>query len=64
MTCPQCKSEKFYVKDPEDAYDTHEFETGKDGFQFADPECALEISAEQKIYCSCCAWHGRFAELN
>ena len=45
MTCPQCKSEKFYVKDPEDAYDTHEFETGKNGLQFADPEYAPEISA-------------------
>jgi hypothetical protein len=63
MSCPQCKSDKFYIKDPEDDYETYEFETGSNGFQFSDPENAPDLTDAQKVFCSCCAWHGRLADL-
>ena len=62
MACPVCKSEQFYVKDPDDDYEIYEFQY-KDGelhFTDADSEAdANEIGEKREIYCQRCAWHGK-----
>ena len=61
MACPVCKSTHFYVKDPEDAFETYEFENRPDGVQFTDPETsahAPRIEKDSEIYCQRCSWHG------
>ena len=37
MKCPKCGCEKFYIKDPDDEYETYEFE-GRDGEICFDPD--------------------------
>ena len=62
MACPICKSDQFYVKDPEDDFGIYEFQL-KDGeiaFEDADTEAeADEIGDKREIYCQRCAWHGK-----
>ncbi len=66
MACPMCGSKSFYVKDPNDAYDTYAFDLEAGGIVFSedvdDSECP-DVTDETRTYCSQCAWHGRFEEL-
>ena len=62
MKCPVCGSVKFYVKDPDDEYETYVFEyvdgeirPGADGSGSELPE----ISEETETFCDVCAWHGK-----
>ena len=61
MKCPKCGSQRFFVKDPEDEYDTHEFdlETGQPVF-VEEPQ---EIQPETETYCCRCSWHDLFKKL-
>ena len=62
MKCPICGCLSFYVKDPDDAFETHEFDI-KDGevvFQF---DSSGMLNPDTETYCNNCAWHGRFVEL-
>jgi hypothetical protein len=61
MACPICKSDHFYVKDPDDEFETYEFQVQKEGLDFQDPdqkELASPLVATGEIYCSRCSWHG------
>ena len=62
MACPVCKSDHFYVKDPDDEYEIYEFRY-RDGeilFEDPDPEAAVdEIDTKHEIYCQRCTWHGK-----
>ena len=63
MACPICKSSKFYVKNPEDAYAYYEFEYQDGQIRFADPETASEapeIDVDREVFCQRCSWHGKF----
>ncbi len=65
--CPLCKSQRFYVKNPQDAYEVYEFrlEQGKIVF---DPEeddgDAPDIEGETETYCTRCSWHDKFKTLS
>ena len=64
--CPLCGSQRFYVRDPEDQYETYEFDLNE-GKVIFDPETAgtelPQVSAETETYCNKCAWHDRFKTL-
>jgi hypothetical protein len=64
--CPVCACKKFYVKNPDDEYDIHEFEY-KDGeicFEedLDEDECPV-IEDGTETYCNACAWHDTFAKI-
>ena len=66
MKCPVCKCEKFFVKDPDDEYETYGIEL-KDGHPvFCDQDEAgdLQLDGGTETYCNKCAWHGKLQELN
>lgn len=66
MACPMCGSKQFYVKDPNDDYDTYAFDLEAAGIVFSedvDESTCPEVTEETETYCSRCAWHGRFEEL-
>ena len=66
MKCPICGCIQFYVKDPDDEYETYEFEFKNGVIRFDDEvrqsEIA-EISKETETYCNKCAWHDKFKTL-
>jgi hypothetical protein len=66
MKCPLCRSQHFYVKDPQDAYETYPFNCAEGSICF-DPEVDLSaipsIDAETETFCNQCAWHGKMQEL-
>lgn len=62
MECPSCGCKAFYIKDPEDEYEIHEFESQNGEAVFsADAKGAVspEVVADTEIYCNKCAWHGK-----
>ncbi len=66
MKCPVCGSLNFFVKDPDDEYETHEFELKGQDVVF-NPEAAEsdspEVKSDTEIFCEKCAWHDKFEEL-
>ena len=66
MKCPVCGSLKFFVKDPDDEYETHEFELKDDSVVFdseAEDSGSPDVKADTEIFCEKCAWHDKFEEL-
>ncbi len=67
MKCPLCRSQQFYVKDPEDEYELYPFDCSSGSICF-DPEVDLSrapvIADETETFCNQCAWHGKYRELN
>ena len=65
MKCPQCGSERFFIKDPDDPYETYSFEF-KNGSVAFDPDTETdeppEIDQTTETYCEKCAWHGKTTE--
>ena len=66
MKCPVCGSLNFFVKDPDDEYETHEFELkGQDvvfnseGAESDSPD----LKADTEVFCEKCTWHDKFQEL-
>jgi len=67
MKCPMCRSEHFYVKDPEDEYNYYKFDCADGEIHFdaeVDASEVPEVSDETETYCVQCAWHGNFDGLN
>jgi hypothetical protein len=66
MPCPICGCERFYVKNPEDAYETLEFDVKKGEVIFpseeAESDC-LDVQDETETYCDNCSWHGKLKEI-
>lgn len=64
MVCPLCGSEHFYVKDPEDEFETYVF-TCPEGVVCYEDEVdgAPGVEGETEVFCNQCAWHGLFKEL-
>ena len=66
MKCPMCGCQRFYLKDPDDAYEIYPFELKNDTVHF-DPEVdkpdALTVNDETETFCERCAWHGPFQEM-
>jgi hypothetical protein len=64
--CPICRSRGFYLKDPDDEYETFEFDLKEDSPVFREdnrPTFASDTLGKEEIFCEQCAWHGKFAEL-
>jgi len=66
MKCPFCGCEDFFVKDPDDEYETYAFSVGSGEIVVSENTDASECPAigdETHIYCDQCSWHGKFKEL-
>lgn len=66
MKCPDCGTDCFYVKDPEDQYNITEFSlvSGKiDYVDSGDEEERIEVAEDTEIFCDKCAWHDKFKVL-
>ena len=66
MKCPVCGSLNFFVKDPDDEYETHEFELKGQDVVFnpgAAESDSPEVKRDTEIFCEKCAWHDKFEEL-
>ncbi len=66
VKCPFCGSQDFFLKDPEDAYETYEFQTSGAEVTFqgqGDLSELPELTDDSETFCSSCAWHGKFQEL-
>ena len=66
MKCPVCSCANFYIKDPEDEYETYEFELKDGQFAFSsedDAAAAPEIQDQTEAFCNKCSWHGNLKEL-
>jgi hypothetical protein len=65
--CPVCGCKKFYVKNPDDEYETYAFECRNGAVCFdADvinrTECPPVTDATE-TFCDVCAWHDKFSAL-
>jgi hypothetical protein len=61
-----CRSEHFYIKDPDDEYNYFKFSCTESEIKFEDEVEASEIPEvqdETETYCIQCAWHGNFDVL-
>ena len=66
MKCPMCRSEHFYIKDPDDEYNYFKFSCSEGEIKFEDEVEASEVPEvqdETETYCIQCAWHGNFDVL-
>ena len=64
MKCPDCGSQRFYVKDPEDQYNISEFDLKDGEIVYSDTEPdLLEIVDDTETFCNRCAWHDKFKTL-
>jgi hypothetical protein len=66
MPCPLCGCEHFYVKNPEDEYETFEFDVKGGEILFPSEEAESErprIKEDTETYCDNCAWHGKLKEI-
>lgn len=64
MICPDCGSQEFYVKDPEDQYNISEFELIDGEIVHSTAEQDLfNIVDDTETFCNRCAWHDKFKTL-
>jgi hypothetical protein len=59
--CPYCGSIGFFVKNPEDQYETYElhFQDGKMVLKNAEQASAApDIIPDTEMFCQKCTWHG------
>jgi hypothetical protein len=66
MKCPDCNSEKFYVKNPEDEYEVFTFQCPDNVVCFdadVDEAAAPEVGSDTETYCERCAWHGKLSDM-
>lgn len=64
--CPACGCEQFYVKDPDDEYNTFEFECQDGQVCFSgnlDSDACPEVSDDTEVFCNACAWHDQFFKI-
>ena len=66
MQCPFCGYKRFYIKDPDDEYETYEFDVKEGRVRFSEDIEKTEIpeiSEETQAYCNKCSWNGKIKEL-
>ena len=65
MKCPVCGSLNFFVKDPDDEYETYDFELKGDSVVFNQAAAAgkPEVEADTEVFCERCSWHDKFQQL-
>jgi hypothetical protein len=66
MKCPMCGCRRFYLKDPDDQFETYPFELINGDVSF-DPEVeepdAPDLNEKTETFCEKCAWHGPLKEM-
>ena len=65
VKCPVCGSLDFFVKDPDDQYETFDFELKGESVVFK-PEAAEsnpEVKPDTEVFCERCSWHDKFQQL-
>ncbi len=65
MKCPLCGCETFYVKDPEDEYETYYFTCSDEGVKTFEENHPYppELDTDTTVYCENCAWKGGLGQL-
>lgn len=66
MECPLCGCQDFYVKDPDDEFETHGFNVASGEVRFSsDSQEAPPPNVQETIeaFCNRCSWHGKLREL-
>ena len=66
MKCPVCGSLNFFVKDPDDEYETFEFALKDATIVFnsdVDESGIPEVKDGTEVFCEKCSWHDKFQEL-
>jgi hypothetical protein len=66
MKCPLCGCKNFFVKNPDDEFETHEFSMvgGEVSFSAgAEDGPVPELQETTEAFCNKCSWHGEFQEL-
>lgn len=66
LMCPDCRAQRFYVKDPEDSFTLTEFSVESGEVEYLDDSQDAEnlpVNEDTEIYCDRCAWHDKFATL-
>ena len=66
MKCPFCGCQTFYLKDPDDAYETYAFDVEKGAVNFhpdVNESDLPELQENTRCYCDRCAWNGKFGDL-
>ena len=64
--CPLCGCQTFYIKDPDDMYETYEFKCVNGKVVFSSGSSGSEnheIKEKTETFCNQCAWHGEYLEL-
>jgi len=68
MKCPVCGSLNFFVKAPDDEYETYDFELKGEEVAF-NPEAAesnspkVKSDSDTEVFCEKCSWHDKFQKL-
>jgi hypothetical protein len=66
MECPVCGCQEFYIKDPDDEFETYEFSVAEGEVRFsagAEGKSAEDVQETTPTFCNRCAWHGKLEEL-
>lgn len=66
MKCPLCGCVEFFIKDPDDEYETYEFGWRDGNVEFGadvDSSGCPEIYDDTETFCDKCSWHGSVKEL-
>jgi hypothetical protein len=66
MKCPLCGSQNFFVKNPDDEFETREFSVAGGDVRFsadAEDDPVSEIQEATETFCNKCSWHGKLQEL-
>ena len=66
VKCPVCGSLNFFVKDPDDEYETYDFELkGEEVVYHSEAEASgsPDVKVDTEVFCEKCSWHDKFQEL-
>ena len=66
MKCPLCGCQSFFVKNPDDEFETREFSVASGEVRFgagAESESVPKVQEASETFCNKCSWHGKFQDL-
>ncbi len=62
--CPICGCQCFYIKDPEDEYETFEFSVSDGRVTFSEiGNNSQPVDGQTRIHCNDCSWKGCFEDI-
>jgi hypothetical protein len=66
MKCPLCGCQNFFIKSPDDEFETYEFSIAGGEVSFrpdAQDAPVPNVQETTEAFCNRCSWHGEFQEL-